>query len=161
GGWRECFAEFIQDFCTFPAAFLRSPIINNKRRLEWNGNKVVEKVDTIYSCRRISPFDAYPSLESTTPQNGRYFIERRKLGFDELYLCLGLEGFNEETIRQLLNQYRNTGYEEQLRPDFQRKFLQDTYTPTLDRKTLDTLIYNGKISGKLLMENNVLCQDVE
>jgi hypothetical protein len=161
GGWRDCFAEVIQDFCTFPAAFFRSPIISNKRRLEWDGTKVTEKTDTIYSCRRISPFDAYPSLESTTPQNGRYFIERRKMGFDELYLCLGLEGFNEEAIRQLLNQYRNTGYEEQLRPDFQRKFLQDTYTPTLDRKTLDTLIYNGKISGKLLLENNVMCKDAE
>jgi hypothetical protein len=161
GGWRHTFAEFIQDFCTFPAAFMRSPIIQNKRRLEWADNKIEEKVDTIYCNRRISPFDAYPSLESTTPQNGRYFIERRKLEFDELYLCIGLEGFNEETIRQLLDKYRNTGYEEQLTPDFQRKFLQDTYTPTLDRKTLDTLIYNGKVPGSYLLENNVLVKDAE
>jgi hypothetical protein len=110
GGWRESFAEFIQDFCTFPAAFMRSPVIENKRRLEWNGNKVVEKIDTIYTNRRISPFDAYPSLESTTPQNGRNFIERLKMQFDELYLCLGLDGFNDENIRQLLAQYRHTGF---------------------------------------------------
>jgi len=161
GDWRTAFAEFITDFCTFPAAFLRSPIIQNKRRLEWNGNKVVEKTDTIYCAQRISPFDAYPALSSTNPQLGRYFIERRKLEFDELYLFMGLDGFSEETIRQLLDQYRNTGYEEQLRPDFQRKFLQDTYTPTLDRKTLDTLIYNGKISGELLLKNNVLVKDAE
>jgi hypothetical protein len=161
GGWRNAFAEFIQDFCTFPAAFFRSPIIQNKRRLEWQGNKVVQRVDTIYGCRRISPFDAYPSLQSTNPQNGSNFIERRKLEFDELHECIGLEGFNEETIRQILETYRNTGYEEQLRPDFQRKFLQNTYTPTLDRKTLDTLIFNGKISGALLLENNVLVEDAE
>lgn len=161
GGWRESFAEFIQDFCTFPAAFLRSPIIENKRRLEWDGNKVVEKVDTIYTTRRISPFDSYPSLESTTPQNGRNFIERRKMQFDELYLCIGLQGFNDETIRQLIAKYRNTGYEEQLRPDFQRKFLQDTYTPMLERKTLDTLIYNGKVQGSFLLERNILVKDPE
>lgn len=161
GGWRHAFAEFIQDFTTFPAAFLRSPIIQNRRRLEWNGNKTVEKIETIYCTRRISPFDAYPSLESTTPQNGRYFIERRKLEFDDLWLCIGLEGFSEEIIRQLLARYQNTGYEEQLRPDFQRKFLQDTYTPTLDRKTLDTLIFNGKVPGRYLIENNVLVEDAE
>ena len=161
GDWRHSFAELIQDFCTFPACFERSPIIENKRRLEWKGNKVEERTDTIYCSRRISPFDAYPALDSTTPQNGRYFIERRKLQFDELHQCIGLDGFNEETIRQLLEQYRNTGYEEQLRPDFQRKFLQDTYTPTLDRKTLDTLIYNGKISGSLLLQNSILVKDAE
>lgn len=161
GNWREAFAEFVQDFSTFPAAFFRAPNIENKRRLEWNGNKVIEKVDTIYTVRRISPFDSYPSLESTTPRNGRYFIERRKLQFDELHMCLGLEGYNDQTIRQLLDQYRNTGFEELLRPDFQRKFLQDTYTPTLDRKTLDTLIYNGKIPGSLLLEHNVLVEDPE
>jgi hypothetical protein len=161
GGWRHTFAEFIQDFCTFPAAFMRSPIIQNKRRLEWQENKIEEKVETIYCNRRISPFDAYPSLESTNPQNGRYFIERRKMEFDELYLCIGLEGFNEETIRKLIDKYKNTGYEEQLTPDFQRKFLQDTYTPTLDRKTLDTLIFNGKVPGYVLLENNVLVKDAE
>ena len=161
GGWRHAFAEFIQDFCTFPAAFLRSPIIQNKRRLEWKGNRVEERVDTIYCTRRISPFDAYPSMGCMNPQWGRNFIERRKLEFDELHMCIGIEGFNEETIRQLLDQYRNTGYEEQLRPDFQRKMLQATYTPTLDRKTLDTLIFNGKVSGKLLLENNILVEDAE
>jgi hypothetical protein len=161
GDWRPAFAEFIQDFCTFPAAFMRAPVIENKRRLEWNGKKVVEKVDTIYVSRRISPFDAYPSMESTTPQNGRFFIERRKIQMDELHLCLGLQGFNDETIRTVLEKYANTGFEEQLRPDYQRKFLQDTFTPTLDRKTLDLIIYNGKIPGKYLIERNILVKDPE
>jgi hypothetical protein len=161
GGWRDSFAEFIQDFCTFPAAFMRAPIIENKRRLHWDGKKVVEKVDTIYVSRRISPFDAYPSMESTTPQNGRFFIERRKMQMDELYLCLGLQGFNDETVRTVLDKYKNTGYEEQLRPDYQRKFLQDSFTPTLDRKTLDLLIYNGKVPGSYLIERNILVKDPE
>lgn len=161
GGWEPAFAEFIDDFCTFPAAFFRSPVIENKRKLTWKGNEVVETTETIYTTRRISPFDSYPSLGSTNPQNGRNFIERRKMEFDELYLCIGLEGYSEETIRQLLQKYRETGYEEQLRPDFQRKFLQDTYTPTLDRKTLDTLIFNGKVPGTFLLENNVMVEDAE
>lgn len=159
GGWRDSFAEFIQDFCTFPAAFMRAPVIENRRRLKWNGKKVVEKVDTIYVSRRISPFDAYPSVESSTCQNGRFFIERRKMQMDELYLCLGLQGFNDETIRTVLDKYKNTGFEETLRPDYQRKFLQDTYTPTLDRKTLDLLIYNGKVPGTFLLEHNILVKD--
>lgn len=159
GGFRECFSTFVSDLTTFPLAIIRSPVIRNEIRLEWDGNKLIEKKVTVYGMRRISPFDFYPSLNSTTTQDGSYIIERYQAQPDSLYKCLGLVGFNDDAIRYVLNQYGQTGYEEMLRPDYQRMYLEDKYHAANDRKTIDVIIRNGKIQGSMLMKYNVMVPD--
>lgn len=159
GGWRSAFAPFVNDLCTFPLAVIRSPLIEKKRRLTWRDNKVKEVNEVIYASRRISPFDAFPSMDSTTTQDGQFFIERLRAQPSLLYSCLGLPGFNDEAIREILEQYGETGFSEMLRPDYQRRFLEDKYEPLEDTNTIDTLIYNGRIMGKFLIENDIAVPD--
>lgn len=161
GGWRTAFAEFVDDLCTFPAAFLRTPVIRKECRLAWDGNALVEREEIIYTTRRISPFDAYPSLDSNAAGTGRFFIERRQLAPHDLYMMLGLEGFNDDALREVLNQYADTGYQQMLTPDWQRQYLEDKALPVDERKTIDSLLYNGKIQGKLLINNGILVPDAQ
>lgn len=159
GGWRDMWGEFVSDLTTFPTAFFRSPVIQKEKRLSWDGNTLVEKDEIVYGCRRISPFDAFPSLNSTTCQDGTFFIERLRAQPELLYMCLGLEGFNDDAIRLVLEEYGEHGYEEMLRPDYQRMYLEDKYHAANDRKTIDVLIRNGKIVGKKLLKYNIAVPD--
>lgn len=159
GGWRLAFAPFVTDLCTFPLAVIRDPLVEKTPRLNWDGNKVVEQNEVIYTSRRISPFDFFPSMDSTTTQDGQFIIERLKAQPSFLHSCLGLPGFNDEALRDILNAYGETGFSEMLRPDYQRRTLEDKYEPLEDSNTIDVLIRNGRTIGKLLLENNIAVPD--
>lgn len=159
GGWRRTIAESITDLTTFPLVAIRSPLIEKQKRLSWKGNKVVEEDLTVYTSRRISPFDFYPSRESSTPQDGKFIIERFQAQSNFLYKCLGLPGFSDESIRLILEKYGTTGFSEMLSPDSQRRMLEDKYESFIDKDTIDTLIYNGRILGAKLLDYNVVIPD--
>jgi hypothetical protein len=159
GDWRKIFAEFVDDLTTFPVAVIRDPIVKKERRLTWDGNKVVEKEQVIYSSRRISPFDFYPSMNSTTTQDGTYVIERFRAQPEQLYNCIGLDGFNDDAVRSILNEYGETGFSEMLKPDYQRMYLEDKYQAASDFNLIDILIRNGKTLGSKLLKYNILVPD--
>lgn len=159
GGWRLHFAEFITHFCTFPIAILRGPIIEKKSRLNWDGNKVQEVQQSIYTDRVINPFDFYPAMNSTTTQDGSFVIERFSAQPSFLHTCLDLPGFDNKALRDIINEYGKDGFSEYLRPDYQRRYLEDKYQSTEDIKTIDVLIWNGKMQGNQLMRNNVMVPD--
>jgi hypothetical protein len=158
GGWRGAFAGFIDDLMVFLTALVRAPIVQNEQQLTWEKNqpKVVEK--PLLKSRRIDPFDAFPSPDSTTTQDGHYFIERARLTPESLYSGIGIPGFREDTIRFVLEKYKN-GYIERTTEDSERRRLEYRETPLLETRTLDTLIYNGKIKGSLLLEHGVVVDD--
>lgn len=159
GGWRYTFAQFITHFCTFPLAVLRGPLIEKKRRLNWDGNNIKEVEQVIYTDRVINPFDFYPAMNSTTTQDGSYIIERFQAQPSYLHSCIGLPGFDEGALREVLQEYGEDGFSEYLRPDYQRRYLEDKYQSTQDIKTIDTLIWNGRMQGNALLRNGVSVPD--
>lgn len=158
GNWRGTFAEFVSDLMVFPTAIIRSPVVENVQQLSWVGNKpkVVEKA--LIKSRRVNPFDSYPSADSTTTQNGHYFIEKARLAPETVYAAIGIPGFREDSIRYVLERYPR-GYVETTAIDSEQRRLEDKETARLESRTLDTLIYNGKVVGKILLEHGVLIDD--
>lgn len=158
GNWRGAFAEFVSDLMVFMTALIRAPVIENTQQLTWQNNKpkVIEKA--LLKCRRIDPFDAFPSPDSTNTQNGHYFIERARLTPEVLYSAIGIPGFSEDAIRFVLERYKR-GYIERTTEDSERRRLEYRETPLLETRTLDTLIYNGKVKGSLLLEHGVAVDD--
>lgn len=158
GGWRDAFGEFVADLMVFPTAFMRAPVVETVQQLSWDHNitKIVEK--PLMKVRRIDPFDAFPSPDSTTTQNGHYFIERARMTPERLFSAIGIPGFNENAIRYVLERYEH-GYIERTTEDSERRRLEYRETPLLETRTLDTLIYNGKIPGKILLEHGVFVDD--
>lgn len=104
-GWEQAMENFIDDFCTFPAAFLKGPVYRRKRALEWGPNGepvVVDKV--IEADARVSPFDVFPSPGAVDIEDGD-FIERVRYTEDELYGLIGVPGYAEEAIRAVLEEH--------------------------------------------------------
>lgn len=158
GGWRTAFGEFIEDLMVFPTAIIRAPIVENVKQIVWERNKTKVVSKPLMRQRRIDPFDAFPSPDSTTTQNGHYFIERARLTPETVHSCIGIPGFREDAIRFVLEHYPN-GYIERTTEDSERRRLEYRETPLLETRTLDTLIYNGKVKGSKLLEHGVLVDD--
>ena len=101
-GYYDELADFIDDFCTFPTAFFKGPIYQRKKTLKWgsdNSPVVTEEVTVI--DKRVSPFDCFPAPGADSCDDGA-FIERLSLSRSEIYNMLGMEGYNDEVIREVL-----------------------------------------------------------
>lgn len=103
GEWDQALSDFIEDFCIFPAAFMKGPVVTKKDRLRWEGGKpIVENVYTFLN-KRVSPMDVYPAPTSTSPQEGN-FIEHLRLSAEELAGLRGAVGYHTEAIDKLLEE---------------------------------------------------------
>ena len=151
GGWRETFQDFIGDMSTFPNAFIGGPYFVMQKRLQWNGDELVEVNRPTLGTQRISPFDVYPSPDSTTPQDGSYVCLMHHMLGDNLFDSIGLPGFDEAAIRHILTTYPS-GFNNWVMSDRQRELDQGMDRLDTDDTTPNYAVvsYHGKISGKML-----------
>lgn len=70
GKWEKALSEFIDDFCIFPTAFLKGPIVTRKKRLMWVNGMAEAVEDYCLMNKRISPLDIYPAPEASSVQDG-------------------------------------------------------------------------------------------
>ena len=45
GKWEDALSEFIEDFCIFPAAIMKGPVITKKDKLVWEAGVPIVKED--------------------------------------------------------------------------------------------------------------------
>lgn len=103
GGWDQALSDFIEDFCIFPTAFMKGPVVTKKEKLRWEGGKpIVEKVYCFLN-KRVSPMDIYPSPTATTIQEGN-LIEHLRLSAEELSALRGAIGYHTEAIDKILEE---------------------------------------------------------
>lgn len=161
--WTEVFGDFIADLTVQPAALIRGPFVIGKKAATWDGNDYKTINKSVPVCRVISPFDAFPSPDASSPNNGKYFIERLKYGRDKLYNLIGVTGYNGGNIRQVLDTYPN-GYSLHTFGDAERQRLEDKTADEVSLvgdqlQNIDILIYNGIVNGEMLVEHNVVVPD--
>jgi len=157
GGWYEAIAEFIEDFATYPTAFLEGPIFRKRQVMEWSPVQgtmmsqinVISKVVKEYD--RIDPFDVYPAPGARTIQDGDLCIRKRYTRRD-LEALKGVSGFDENAINQVLKQYAN-GYREFISYDTEIADLHDRPQEYSDPEGhIDGVKFYGSIQGFDLRE---------
>lgn len=154
GDWDEALGEFIEDFCTFPAAIMKAPIIRKKKNLKWGpaGQPIVSD-DVGLEYTRVSPFDIYPSPDSSNINDGD-LIERIRYTRRGLYNMIGLQGYNGEAIRAVLAEYGRGGLRDWLWRDYERATLEgkDKFWMRQDQRSIDGLHFWGSVQGLWLLE---------
>lgn len=158
GDWVNTYAQFVDDLTVFPTAFIRGPIECNVPRPEWDGNKFEVKQKVIPKVRTISPFDMYPSPNATSINGAEYIIEGKEWEHSEVYELIGVPTFIEGNIRQVLKEYRE-GYKPHKLEDSVRRYLEDRRATMQMKRPLEVVIFNGKVEGRYLIENNVMVED--
>lgn len=101
GGWNQALSDFIEDFCVFQVAIMKAPVITKRKGLTWKNGQPVPIDDYVYLNKRVSPLDIYPSANATCINDGN-LCEHIRLQRKELYNLIGVKGYKEEYIRQLL-----------------------------------------------------------
>jgi hypothetical protein len=159
GNWTTAFAQFIDDMVTFPAAILKGPVVRNKPKMNWvevgNGQYDLQ-VDNqlVLEWERVDPFNVYPAPDATHINDG-YLIERHKLSRGELNEMIGVEGYSDSAIRQVLAEYGKGGLRDWIFIDTSQATAEGKATTSVGQnpsELIDALQFWGSVQGKLLRE---------
>ena len=158
GEWRETFSAFLDDLVTFPAALLKGPVLRKKPKLVWQdaGGKfepvVTEEVTATWS--RLDPFNAYPAPGSTHPNDG-FFIERHRLSRQALTELQGVDGYDDDAIAAVLDEYGRGGLRDWLYIDSAKAQAEGkSISAVMDNieGDIDALQFWGAVQGRALSE---------
>lgn len=109
GKWEKALGEFIDDFCIFPTAFIKGPIITVKKRLTWDNGVAVPENQYVMMNKRVSPLDIYPSPEAISVMDGN-FIEHLRMSRKEVSSLRGVVKYKDAAIKRVLERNEGKGY---------------------------------------------------
>jgi len=171
-GWEDAVQETIDDIVTFPAGIIKGPVLRKRNKIRWKKNQqsqvqpqqgqgypqqeapVEVREEILIEFNRVSPFDIYPFPNSQTANDG--IIERHKLTRADLQALIGVDGYDEEAIRLVLQDYSASGDWLSVAHDQTRQALEDRHnewrTPESNKK-IDALQMWASVQGLMLLEN--------
>jgi hypothetical protein len=164
GGWDHAFNDFITDLVTFPAAFVKGPVVRRQRALGWKvdatGRTTVEPIERLApEYERVDPFYIYPEPGISNINEG-YLFEYHPLSRMQLSDLIGVPGYDEDAIRKLLEIGNGQSWinedVELIKDEEERKF----YSYMRPTDVYDALEFWGKVSGKMLREWGMSEEDV-
>ena len=153
GGFYEEFSGFLHNLTVFPYAFMKGPSVKMSTDVKWvEGQPQVKTVPKMY-WTAPSPFDIYWQSGINKFADGDV-IEHLRLSRSEISAMLGVPGYNDEAIREVLRLYGQGGLSNWLDyTDAERASMEMREDPHHNQSGLiDTLEYHGKIQGKLLLD---------
>jgi len=164
GGWEEAFNDFITDIVTFPTAFIKGPVVRRQRALGWktgaDGKTYVEPIERLApEFERVDPFNIYPEPGISNLNEG-YIFELHRMTRMELADLIGVPGYDEDAIRQVLEDGNGTSWineDVELQKDEEERKYYAYMRPTTE---FDALEFWGKVSGKMLLEWGLTEEDI-
>lgn len=162
GNWNDAFENFIDDFSTFPNGFIKGPIYKKRPNVGWDSGNPVITEEPIQMFEPVSPFDIYPSNDSSSIQSGSNLIERVRFTRRALYACRGIDGYDDNKIDEVLAQYSTGGLNQWLWNEQERLNLEGKeHSFFSDDSTIDGLHYWGSAQGTTLLEWGVSPELIE
>ena len=158
GGWLEALDQFIDDLAVFKTAFMKGPVIRKRTRAKWvatqNGQYELQMVEELAKeWERVDPFMIYPAPWSRGI-NDAFLIERHQLTRGDLSALIGVEGYSEDAIRAVLDDFGDAGLHHWLSIDTARQEAEgrDGATSVHHSDRIDALQLWGPVSGKQLLD---------
>lgn len=159
GGFITALSDFIDDITTFPTAILKGPVVRKKARLAWvkgsDGNYTPDvQEQMVLEWERVDPFHAYPSADATNINDG-YFIERHRLSRADIAALQDVEGYSNDAIRQVLDEYGRGGLHQWLQVDTEKAHVEGKSTTAVSEnpsELIDAIQFWGSVQGKMLVE---------
>ena len=156
GGWAEAFNEFITDLVTFPAAFVKGPVVRRQRVLGYkklpDGTTVVEAVERLGpEFERVDPFRIYPEPGIRHINDG-YLFEHHHMSRMELADLIGVPAYDDDAIRKVLEIGNGQSWineDVELQKEEEERLYYAYNSPT---EMFDALEFWGKVSGEMLRE---------
>lgn len=158
GEFIEALDQFLDDMMVFKSAFLKGPVVRKKGTLAWmqtpEGTYEPQVSETNKPCwERRDPLMIYPAPWSQGV-NDAYLFDRHRLSVQGLNEMIGVEGYSEDAIRQVIDAHGAGGLREWLAIDTERAQAEGRDQGALDSGSdlIDALQYWGRVTGKVLIE---------
>jgi hypothetical protein len=158
GGFVEALDQFLDDLCVYQTAFLKGPVVRRRGKLSWeqgaDGNYAPQvSVSAQPHWERVDAMDIYPAPWARSV-NDAFLIERHRLSVQSLNEMIGVEGYSEDAIRQVIDNYGIGGLRQWLASDSERAAAEGHNTTLFDSSSdlIDALQYWGSATGKQLRE---------
>lgn len=166
GDYLEALDQFIDDLTVFKTAFVKGPVVRKVHELSW-----VQGADGAYTAQvneklkshfeRVDPFMIYPAPWAKSVHDA-FLIERHKFSRTDLSALIGVDGYDEEAIRKVLDEYGRGGLREWLMVDTAKATAEGRNTVAVAQNDLiDALQYWGSVSGKMLREWGMSEEEVQ
>lgn len=159
GNWHKAFSEFLDDITTFPAAIMKGPVVRKRPKMKWvpagNGQYTLDVQDElVLEWERVDPFNIYPAPDASDINDG-YLVERHKLSRADLQALLGVEGYSEDAIRAVLEEYGKNGLRDWIYVDMNKAAAEGKSTMGVQQnpsELIDALQFWGNVQGQLLLD---------
>lgn len=153
GGYKRAMEDFLDDFVTYPTAILKGPSVRKKKKLQWGTDFTPIVVNDYFrEVERVSPYDIYPSPNSSGVDDG-FLIQRHRLTAKVLESMKGVPGYSDDEIDQVLARYGNAGFRYFEYGDQQRDNLEGKYHSRLHQDGLiEALEFWGPVMGDMLQQ---------
>ncbi len=154
GGYLLALDQFLSDLTTFKAAVVKGPVVRNRANLAWQPDNTLDVVNELRpEWERVDPFNLYPAPWARDLQTAP-FIERHRLTRTDLNALIGVPGYSEDSIRQVLSLY-DTGLLKFITTIDSQKAMaegRNTLTSMVNNDLIDALQYWGSVPGSLLID---------
>jgi hypothetical protein len=153
GGWLKAFNEFLDDIVTFPFACVKGPVKRKRRKLTWLENELVPVEEIRNEWERVDPFNLYWAPWASDIQDG-FVVERHKLTRMDLEALKGVEGYSDESIDTVLQDFERGGLREWLWTDSSQAEAEgkDTTETIYTDDLIDALQLWDTVPGSMLIE---------
>jgi hypothetical protein len=155
GQFYEALNDFLIDLPLFPFAVLKGPVVRMVPRLKWiQGQPSLQNRPQMF-WERVSPFDVYWTPGASRIEDAE-IIERMRLSRADLNDLIGLPGYDEQAIRNALDDYAN-GLREWLdAPDTEQALQEGRENPNMNiSHYIDAIEYHGNVQGSVLLTEGV------
>lgn len=157
GGWHLAVSDFIYNYVTFPAAFIKGPIFRNVPTRQWVPGPQGTWVSRVQRAVRPeweapSPFDMYPAAGMRNIQRGN-LIQRYRYTREDLQTLIDAPGYSNDAIYQVLDDYGMKGFNSHQMIDLERAALEGRPNEQYDPEgMIEALNFWGSAPGYLIRE---------
>lgn len=151
GGWSKSLSALIYDFTTYPAVFIKGPVLRKRKVMKWGADYQPMVTEAVcIEVDRISPWDLFPSPGAVTIQDG-YLIHRHRLSRKAVRQMIGMPGASKDEISQVLRQFPR-GLKSVENGESEHEYINGRRTSFGADGMLEALEYWGQASGMMLKE---------
>ena len=162
GGFYEALAQFLVDLPLFPFACIKGPTVRVVPQVTWVNGRAVSKDTPKMFWNRISPFDVWwtPGVSNIADAS---VVERTRVTRADLNQLLGLPGYNEAAILEVLRWYGQSGYVEvnASTSDTPRANMESREDPRMNQSGLiDMIEFHGYVQGIMLLDQGFTAEQI-
>jgi len=153
GGFVKALDEFLDDVVTFPFAALKGPVKRMRKQMAWQDGQLLPSEVIRNEWERVDPFMLYWAPWASKIDDG-YVIERHQLTREALETLIGVEGYSEAAIRDVLSNFSRGTMNEWLWIDTAKAEAEDKDVTETTNTTdlIDAIQLWDSVSGRDLLD---------